>query len=666
MYFTQLPFEGLPTPNMGTAIFDNQKNLVGLYTNVNGDLYLPFKNEPSSTIKNIILAAEDRSFFQHQGVDFLAILRACFQNIFSGRRVSGASTITMQFIRLQTNYPRNWSSKIKEAWYAQKLERYYSKDQILKAYLNNAPFGSNVYGLETASLFYFSKSTEFLSLEELALLLGLPQAPSRLRPDRYLVKANNRKNVILNRMIQNHTLKKDIANHYLSQPIQLNIHANGNNKLTIPLAIKTSMGKGEVYSSLDYQIQNNVSKITEEFFSIGSIENCCAVSVIEVATGKIVALFERGDQNSYVSCATSQRSSGSCLKPFIYCQAFDLGLAWPEQIVSDEMLSFSGYQPKNNDNQNFKRIAIEDALRLSRNVPAVELRNKIGLNKFEEKMVSLSLLSSDNTTNSGLSSAIGGISVNLLALTNAYTVFARDGNFKQYTWLLNEKKSQTNRLFTSNSVNRMKQCLIHNESLHFYAKTGTSWGPRDAWCIGYNEKYSVGVWIGKKEGGTMNLTTGESTAYPLLCRIFSVLTNDVSNEKCNNSTVLICNESGSRASIYCQNARLIKQKDSLILPPLCVIHLKEQTEQKVNKFCILSPQNHGNYILIEKNNRLSIECKSNQNNQASYWFVNGLFKGYFSQYILYADDLKGGENVVAAINYKGDTDSVGFIVAFAN
>jgi penicillin-binding protein 1C len=662
LFFTKLPFDNLNYHDEGYAVFDNKNELIGLYTNIQGDYFISYEDKLLPAIQNGIVAVEDKRFFRHFGVDIIAIFRAGFQNIASGKRISGASTLSMQLIRLKMNYPRSGMSKLTEAWYAIKLERIYDKEKILMSYLNNAPFGANIYGIETASLFYFNKKANDLSVDEAAILLGVPQSPSRLRPDRNFTKADNRKLFILSRMRQEGYLNNQETTLYAHQLTRMKIHANLPANQVVPLWMKKNNIQGAINTSIDIELQNKITDAMQNDFNSLSLNCDGAVVVIEVSTGRVVTVSEINNNiaKSYSANFCINRSSGSCLKPFIYGKAFDLGLAWPDKMVSDLPISFNGYIPRNNDFQNFNKIALKDALRLSRNVPAVELLNEIGIGQFDSMMIDLKLIKKIQTNCTGLAGALGGLSVNLLDLTNAYGVFARDGDFIPYSLAEIQYLEKPKRMFTSSTTKILKECLVFNEEFNFYAKTGTSWGPRDAWCIGYDNKYSVGVWLGLKEGGTLNAITGEATAYPLLCKFFSILKTDIPVPKnINFSEIIICNESGCRASIYCADVRIERKQQSIFLPPICTGHNEVKALVVPEKrFNIIAPAMNASYLLLKGRNDFVVECKTSALHSSSYWFVNGSFKGFASRQFLTATELQTGENIVSSVNCDGESDSV--------
>lgn len=661
LYFTELPFDRLENHEKGYAIFDSKNDLIGMYTNIHGNYYIPYEGNISPLIQNGIQAVEDQRFLKHNGIDILAIFRASLQNLIAKKRVSGASTLTMQLIRLKTNNKRSWSSKIKESWLALKVERIYTKEKILQAYLNNAPFGANIYGIETAALYYFSKKANDLNADEVALLLGLPQSPSRLRPDRYLVRANVRKLFILKRMFEEKLISKEEYFLFSHQKTHLNGHFNSIENQAVPQIIKQNGIQGCVFTNIDSQLQEEIRQITENYFSGLKIGYDSAISVIEMPSGQVRALveFNQNENSIYVLSSLSDRSTGSCLKPFIYGKAFEKGHAWPEMMVPDLPISINGYSPKDNDQQNYVKISIKDALKLSRNIPAVTLLGKIGLNSFNEMMKELNLMLLYSNNRAGLSSALGGLTANLLDLTNAYGVFAREGSFKPYVLLANTKMAKPKRIFKASTVSQVQECLIFNRELSFYAKTGTSWGPRDAWCIGYNKNYCIGVWIGKKDGGTMNNVSGEQTAYPLLCKLFSLFPKTEFMEAENENTQIeICNESGYRASQECLERRKIISK-GLFLPPTCSLHKESDSNENINKkFNIIAPEMNASYLLVSSSKELTIECKTSEKSLPAYWFVNGIYKGIGSQQFLSSSELQNGENVVSSINSSGQSDMV--------
>jgi len=484
------------------------------------------------------IAVEDERFRGHPGVDAIAVLRAVGQNIWAGRIVSGASTLDMQVCRMMDNRPRTCGAKIVEAFRALQLNRLLTKEQILEAYLNVAPYGGNVRGVEAASLRYFGKRAKDLSLAEASLLAGLPQSPSRYRPDRHWDAARRRQRVVLHGMFRKGLICGRQLADALACPLSIRqsprdlhaIHASF-------LALKHRPQGGR--TTIDLDIQTHVERLSVTHLAALPEGTEAAVVVIDVARSAIVAMLGSGDSSDpvdgQVNGVLAKRSPGSALKPFLYATAFEAERLNGESVVYDVPIARGAWTPSNFDGTHVEQISAAEALRRSLNVPAILVAEGIGLARCCGTLEAAGVhLPTDAQSRGGLALAVGGIEVSLLDLTNAYATLARDG-VRRTPRLFADEPSESVRALKPQVCAAISDILSCRQRLPAVScdgsadrvswlmwKTGTSSGRRDAWAVGHNRRYAVGVWVGRFRGAGRLEYVGAEAAEPLLCRLFEL------------------------------------------------------------------------------------------------------------------------------------------------
>ncbi len=502
---------------------------------------IPFEQTGDWAAKALV-AGEDKRFYRHGGVDALAVARAAWYNLARGRIVSGASTISMLVCKLTEPRPRTLWTKIVEADHARRLESRLSKEQILEQYLNRAPFGGNLVGIEAAARRYFGKSAADLSLPEAALLVGLPQAPARLRPDRHPDRAIRRRNYILDRMNAcGFITGAEHARALGADPAAGQHPAPFLAPHFCDLVAATSPRRPTTVTSLDLDLQATAERALrarlDELRADGVRGG--AVVVLDVQAGEVRALVGSPDYTSVpddgqVNGATARRSPGSALKPFIYAMALDEGLCSPGTVVADIPVSFAGYRPENFDRGFRGPVTVRDALVQSLNIPALLFVQELGLAGVVGRLRAAGLSTLDRGADHyGLSLAIGTCEVTLLELANAYACLARRGVYRDAACLVRTEPGRETRLFSEEAAYLVADILGGEErglDAHGHVadvrcpraawKTGTSAGNRDAWCLAYNPEYVVGVWIGNPGGKGAPALVGAAAAAPVAHGIF--------------------------------------------------------------------------------------------------------------------------------------------------
>jgi penicillin-binding protein 1C len=591
-------------PQYSTIINDSEGKLIHAFLNKEDKWRLPItEKEISGNLKKAILYKEDQWFYWHFGVNPLAITRAAFRNMSTGRRTSGASTISMQVVRLLNPKKRTFGNKIVEMIQAIRLELNYSKNEILQIYLSITPYGSNIEGIKSAAALYFQKSPEILSLAEIATLTIIPNRPSSLRlgeNNSFILKERNKwlaglkgKNIFGENEINDAIKEQLIAKRQNAPHLAPHFSIRMKNENSTEAIINTS---------LILQKQQKVEVITKNYVSrIMSLNiHNAAILVINNKTNKVEiyvgsADFKSNLDGGQVDGIQAVRSPGSTLKPLLYATAFDLGLLSPKTIINDVPSNFAGFEPENFDKQFHGKVTMEYALANSLNIPAVKTLQEVSTPLFVSQLKKADFKSvKNNASKLGLSLVLGGCGTTLEELTTLFSAFANNGIFikpsfyknnsylKKETQLVSEEASY----IITKTLNQVTRPDLPNNYDYTYRmpkiawKTGTSFGKKDAWSIGYNAQYTVGVWVGNFSGEGVPELSGANIATPLLFEIFNTIDyNGAANwfKMPKNLTMRkICAESGLIPNHFCQNQILDYYKTGISNTKLCG-HLKEVT-----------------------------------------------------------------------------------------
>ena len=483
------------------------------------------------------LAAEDARFRDHTGVDYSAVGRALCQAAAHGRVVSGASTLTMQVCRQIERGPRNVSHKLWQILRAWQLERIRSKDEILTAYLNLVPYGGNVLGAEAAAQWFYGKHASDLSLGEAALLAGLPQSPNRFRPDRYPAAAQIRRQFVLRRMRELGMITAPQAAVAAAEPLP---STPPRRTSAAPHAAWFALQQRPLggRTTIDLSRQRTVEEALRQQVPQWPAGTDTAICVIEIATSDIVAWVGSADptdpRDGQVNGGLARRSPGSALKPFLYAAAFQTRRLAPESRVYDGPLERAGWTPENFDKTFSGETTVAEALRRSLNVPAILVTEQVGLSRCVGTLAAAGVtLPSNAAQRGGLALAVGGIEVNLLDLTNGYATIGRGGQSRRPRLFLDQKApaqsaldadiclAVTDILSVRHRRPRGWETLPDAQRPWCMWKTGTSSGHRDAWAVGHNGRYAIGVWVGRFSGAGHVDYVGQEAAEPLLARLFA-------------------------------------------------------------------------------------------------------------------------------------------------
>jgi len=537
------------------------------------------KEDIPEGLKKAFIFKEDKHFYIHPGVNLISLVRAFFQDIRAGRVVSGASTITMQVARMLSPERRTFFNKFKEIFRALQLESHYSKQEILEMYFNLLPYGGNVEGIKAASLIYLHKQPINLSPAEIASLMIVPNSPRHYRFDNNNGAIIAGRNKWLERFAKAHLFKEKEIQQALSEP--LSAKRAELPKIAPQFCIQmAAKHKDEAYikTTLDINLQKKAQNILTEYVQKLTLWNITNSAVIVVRNKDHAVMAYVGSANfddvahqGQVDGVDAIRSPGSALKPFLYALAFDQGLATPKTVLYDVPSNFSGYQPQDYDRIFRGKVTVEDALLNSLNVPAVKMLSNMDIATYINVLENggcRTLVSQQPKL--GLSLVLGGCGIKLKELTGLYVTLANGGKYAplRYTQDQVETKpvqllSQESSFMISHILTEMQRTDVPanlDDAEHFPKiawKTGTSYGHHDGWCVGYNDKYTVGVWVGNFNAAEAQELSGASCAVPLMTQLFGTLNyyNDLNWLKPPPHIGMrwVCSETGKLPSTYCTN-----------------------------------------------------------------------------------------------------------------
>ncbi len=519
---------------VGTEILDRNGEVLRAYTTAGGRWRLGVDlGDVDPDFVAGLIAYEDGRFYTHHGVDLRALLRAGAQAAWNGRVVSGASTLTMQVARLlEGSGTGQVAGKWRQMRLALALERKLSKSEILQLYLNIAPYGGNLEGIRAATLAYFGKEPRRLTPAEIALLIALPQSPEARRPDRAPDAATAARTRVLARLVRDGLISADeaaAAQREAAPRARAPFPALAPH-LSDSLRI-TNSGARQVQSTLDKPLQISLESLALETVSNIGAQVQIAIVVANHASGEVIAsvgsaAYRADGRAGFVDMTTARRSPGSTLKPLIYGLAFDEGLGHPETLIDDRPTDFGGYRPQNFDRHFRGKLRMRSALQQSLNIPVVALTQALGPDKLLSALSRAGAQYDLPSGQAGLAIALGGIGVSLHDLVQLYAGIARGGVALPLTATPNAQGSGQ-RILSRAAAWQVGDILAGlpppagAPANRLAYKTGTSYGNRDAWAIGYDGAHVVGVWIGRPDGTPMPGALGADLAAPVLFSAFA-------------------------------------------------------------------------------------------------------------------------------------------------
>ncbi|MBT0816097.1 penicillin-binding protein 1C [Campylobacter lari] len=694
------------------VLLDKNKEILSVFLDANEQWHLESEFIPQK-LKSAVILYEDKNFYSHYGVDFLALIRAFKNNLFSSKR-SGASTISMQTIKLLEQNKRTYFNKFNEIIKAFALENAYEKDEILKLYLNNAPYGGNLVGVASAGLFYFEKDLKDLTWSEAALLAVLPNNPGLINLEKNKDRLLKKRNALLDRLFEKGYFSKDILTLAKAEKLP-SFKARKN--LAPHLARRLLVDKEKIISSIDKKIQIKFEEKAKEYsykLQQKGIKNL-AILLADTKTNKVLAYVGSNDFYDFASFGQvdgviAKRSVGSTLKPLLFAFAIDEGLIVPESLVLDVPTFFSNFAPQNANKKYHGFISVKESLQKSLNIPFVSLLAEYGYEKFFYKLKDILDFEDENFKKYGLSLILGTKEFSLEDMVKIYLGLGNYGNFKELLYEENAFTKEDKKLISDGASFLTLQTLkdLDRVGLKQYDfntiiswKTGTSYGRKDAWAIGTSPKYTLGVWVGNFNGEANANLYGVSIAGELFFELLALLDRiNLEFEKPNDLvTIKIENQTGYRYDykfgfkevLYPQSANILrtspflkevfmyknkevdsldknfihaKKKIILNLPSNAQAFFakeKQNLQSSNQNLKIIYPLNNLNIVLpkdLKSKQKLLVKLV-NPKKEKLFWYLNQelIFEGKEETLPL---DLKKGKYVLCIISEDGTSDFIKF------
>lgn len=585
-----------------------------------GQWRFPLSDSLPDKFVKCITYFEDEYFYQHPGVNPFSLFRAFRQNLEVGSIVSGGSTLSMQTIRLARKAKTRslWQKTIEVVW-SIRMEMSYSKDEVLRLYAAHAPFGGNVVGLETAAWRYYGRSPYLLSWGEMATLAVLPNAPSLIYPGKNQEKLFHKRNRLLDKLQRNGIIDQETCDLAKSEAIVSKAKSVKSQAPHLLDRLISEGGKGErIQSTIDKELQNNLTRIVVDYHSIYSqneIHNMAAL-VLDVRNSEVLAYVgntecEEEGCGRNVDIIQAPRSTGSVLKPFLYAFMLEDGFLLPKSLVEDVPTQISGYSPRNFEESYDGMVPADEALARSLNIPAVRNLQHYGLERFSTHLKKLQLHHINKASSHyGLSVILGGAESSLWDLSNAYMRMAQrlndEGSDFPAHFDLNDEhqKIEEDNAFnvgalwwTVEALSQVKRPWQESGWQEFQSakniawKTGTSFGHRDAWAIGFTPDYVVAVWVGNADGEGRPGLTGLSMAAPVMFKVFNSLPRGEWFEQPDWDLIpqKVCARSGYLAADACEEVEELmlpkKSVNTKVCPFHQIIHLDKSEQFRVTSSC---------------------------------------------------------------------------------
>jgi len=636
-YFYSLP-QPLFAKTHAQVLLDRQGRLLSAHIAEDGQWRFPAIEKVPAKFATALIQFEDRRFREHHGVDMLALARASYDNVRQQRIVSGASTLSMQVIRLaRGNPPRTLPEKLVEIFRAWRLESVHSKDEILQLYASHAPFGGNVVGLEAAAWRYFARDPEQLSWAEHAMLAVLPNNPALIHPGRNRTQLLQKRNRLLSRLYEVKALSKLDYKLAVAEPLPEAPHLLPRLAPHLLDTLAAHYPQGERFrSTLDANLQQQITTLaqrTGDQLALEGVQNL-AILVLDNHSMETLAyvgnrpdMDYRAELGHAIDLIQRPRSTGSTLKPLLFADMLEQGLILSDSLVADVPVNYTGFTPQNFNRQYHGAVTAREALARSLNIPFVNLLSLRGVDPFLMYLRQLGFQHMQRSAQDyGLSLVLGGAEASLWELTNAYANLARlaqEPSTKQIYWLqgrrLQSESATTERVATLSTATAWLtlDSLLgvarpgdegywdkFSSSRKVAWKTGTSYGQRDAWAIGTTPDYTVGVWVGNANGEGRAGLTGTQSAAPILFNTFNFLPQSkgwFQRPDVQLTDVNICRDDGYLSNGFC-TTKTVKQPTS-------------------SHFARITPYHQRIYLDATQQWRVNSDCESVAKMQARDWFV---------------------------------------------
>ncbi|KIA98962.1 penicillin-binding protein [Flavobacterium sp. KMS] len=628
IYYFSLPRTLFQEP-YSTVIESKEGELLGAKIARDGQWRFPAQDSVPDKFKKCIVYFEDEYFYKHPGFNPVAMVNAIKQNRKAGKVVRGGSTLTQQVIRLsRKGKGRTYFEKLVEVILATRLELGYSKDEILELYAAHAPFGGNVVGLEMASWRYFGVKSNQLSWAENATLAVLPNAPSLIYPGKNQIKLLEKRNRLLRKLNQEGIIDKQTYELSIEEPLPKKPYDLPQIAPHLLQRVAKNQEGTRVKTTVEFALQNRVNQIAKYYYNQYKQNevNNLAILVIDVSNRNVISYVGNsptdGDHQKDVDIIDAPRSTGSILKPLLYAAMLDDGEILPNTLVADVPTQIAGYTPQNFNLTFDGAVPAHRALSRSLNIPSVLMLQDFGVNKFYEELQKFKLRNiSKPPDHYGLSLILGGAESNLWDLCRSYASMSSTINYfnksngkyrtNEFTELnyendfesdFGDESTQKNILgagsiwLTYNAMEEVNRpegdeaWKFYDSSLKIAWKTGTSFGNRDAWAIGTNSRYVVGVWVGNATGEGRPTLTGVTSAAPILFDVFNLLPKQkwFTTPYGDLDEVEVCRLSGHLAKDGCPKIKqwvARKGKTTSICPYHKTVHLDQTEKFQVNSSC---------------------------------------------------------------------------------
>lgn len=744
----RIGFFALLSAGLGTAVFASvllwpmdprpylRVNASSEMTDRSGKLMYAFLNpdeqwlfprelaEISPYLIQATIAAEDQRFYEHAGIDPAAVLRAAWQNLASGGVRSGASTITMQVVKRRHSSTRSIAGKVVQAVQALRLERHATKNEILCAYLNSAPYGLNLVGCEAAARRYFGKPALELTLEEAALLAGLPKAPTALMPLAKPEAARDRRNHVLVRMRDEGFISPLEWKLATAAPVSAkwNDFPAHSPHLAMRLASRSAF-TGRVATTLDYAVQARCERaVVDALKTFDNEVTNGAVIVLDAASAEVLARvgsadFFRTPDGGQVDVIRSPRSPGSALKPFTYALAIERNKLYACEMLLDDSLDYGLYHPANYDGKYRGLVSASYALRRSLNVPSVIVLERLGYGELHAFLRQAGLTTLSRPAEQyGLGLTLGNCEVRLDELAAAYGMLANLGLYRPLRETLEAPVAASRRILSEGTAVELFQMLeqplpdeYQRDVVHAVGytppvcwKTGTSTGHHDAWAFVFNRHYVVGVWLGNNSGRSSKRLVGARAALPLAARIFRALPPKPQpawpDRARATREVRVCAATGLPATAWCGKTNTAMIAGNQYLNRDCDVHYPAASSTttpetgvverwpagarewdlarvtapiqpgidefpRVEGLQILTPADKSEFVLTREDQADRIRPRASADGTMTvHWYLDGRYLGEAGpeRHLFLA--LSEGEHQLTCMALNGDTDTVTYRV----
>lgn len=521
-------------------VIDKDGNLLSVFLNKNEQWHLNDINEIPNKLKTCVITYEDKNFYSHFGIDFLALMRTIKNNATKGSR-AGASTLSMQVVKLLDSKERTYFNKFKESIYALRLESLYEKDSILQMYLNNAPYGGNIVGFKSAALLYFAKKPSDLTWAESALLAVLPNSPGLINLNKNRILLEKKRNALLQKLYDKNIIDSTILNISLKEPIPyMQRHKNIAPHLSLRVIKEDKQNHTILQTTIKKDIQEKFETRVKEYNEELKRQGILNVSslLLDSTNGEVLAYIGSQDfldiqSFGQIDGIKALRSPGSLLKPLLYALSIDNGLIAPDSMLVDVPLFFSNFNPKNASNSYYGLISAKDSLIKSLNVPFVNLLQQYGVNKFFYDLKNILHFNDNDPTKYGLSLILGTKEMSVENIARIYLGLANYGEFGKIYYTIPHDIESKNKILSrgasfltlqaTKELHRPGLENIHKDKKIISWKTGTSFGQRDAWAAGVTPLYTLVVWVGNFTGGSNNDILGTKDAGELFFTLLDEL-----------------------------------------------------------------------------------------------------------------------------------------------